>query len=832
MDRIKQNGNGFLSESTFDAKRFCSPDPAYSPIYTWMWNCRITKEETDRRLQEMQRSGITRFYILPMPKSFRPTSFPTPLEPEYLTKEYFESYRYAIERAKALGMQAWLYDEGGWPSGGACGQMMLDDPSLVQERIVAEEKPLKKGEVYKTSEGVEIAFLGEREIDSGETLSEDGVIVEYKRVKTSFPHVASADYPDVTKAGATELFLKLTHEKYRDTLGDLPKAGVTALFTDEPTAPRPFPYTDEIKESFLAHFGEPIERFLPLLLGREKATEKTAKIKIAFYDMLSELFCERVLDREREWAHEAGLALVGHLDKDDEVNGSVTGGNFGLLRALRRFDVPGVDAIRRQIFPPKGKRGLYGENKFFPRYASSAAAQSGGRHALTESFAVYGAGVSYDEMRYALNFQAMRGINLFNLMVVPYGEKGYAQAGLLPHFTPELYPDLKVFNDYISRLSYLFSLGERVANVALYYPVEDGIAEGESVLTDYENAGKRLEERGIPFDVVDEEFLLAADLIALNEGRFTLGKANYETIVLPCCKYLSDRVIERLRAFVAAGGKVIATQKSLAEALGATYDPDLARILSPRPVDDADISYAESVTSTGKILFLMNEEGEKKTISLAAGERIPYLLRPENGEIVTPALTEGKITLELVSGELVALLLTDEKFDCKNTFCAKGSFPLSDWCYRPVEKLVIGESTMRLPLEEKEAPLSPESTPFAKDFSGSVLYDTTFLAPKGAKRLLLDLGDTKGAAEVTLNGVLLGVRLMPPYRYEIPATLLKNKNDLSVRITNGAAEEYLRTDAFDRYRPWQLGNYYKEESEFHHDSMGGGLSTKVIIFYE
>jgi len=795
-----------------------------------MWNDRITPEGVDRQLDEMLSLGIRRFYILPMPKSFRPTSFPTPLEPSYLSKGYFDIYRYAISRAKEKGMTAWLYDEGGWPSGSACGQVMLEDPSLVQETVRTVDILLPKGTPYLPSDGCEIAFLGEKEVRSGDSFPLEITITEYRRVRTSFPHVSSADIPDVTKRGATDLFLKLTHDRYQSALGDLPKAGVTALFTDEPTAPRPFPYTEEVKVAFQTRFGERIEPYLPLLMGKVKPNEKTAKIKIEFFRMMSDLFCERVLKKEREWAHQAGVLFLGHLDKDDEANGSMTGGSFGLLPALRCFDIPGVDAIRRQIFPPKGRKGLYGENKFFLRLASSAAAQSGGRHALTESFAVYGGGLSYDEMRFVLNFQAMRGINLFNMMIFPYGREGYLQAGLLPHFTADLYPDLKIFNEYLSRLSYLFSLGERVADTALYDPIEDGITEGADSLTAYEDTGRALEKRGILFDVIDDDFLLGADPDLLRRGVFAMGKAAYRTVILPDCKHLSDRGVEALHAFLSHGGNVLTTSKSLADKLGATYCPDVDSIPSPRPVDDGDISYAESVTSEGRLRFLMNESGKRKRLTLPVEGSAPYLIRPTEGEVFTLEPSDDKIILDIESGEILALLYSDRTIESTRIFTPSEKAPLGKWRCRAIERLVIGETTRRLPLSEKEKPLDRD--PFAPDFSGSVLYQTTFSLPTGCKRAALDLGEVACVAEVTVNGVSLGKKVMSPYRFDIPLSLLKKENTLCVTVTNTPAREYLHTDAFDSFRPWQLGNYFKEEQSFHAESLESGLLGEVSILYE
>ena len=56
------------------------------------------------------------------------------------------------------------------------------------------------------------------------------------------------------------------------------------------------------------------------------------------------------------------------------------------------MDVPGVDAIWRQLFP--GRPANY-----FPRYAASAAHQNGGRFALSESFGIFGDSLSPSERK-------------------------------------------------------------------------------------------------------------------------------------------------------------------------------------------------------------------------------------------------------------------------------------------------------------------------------------------------------------------------------------------------------------------------------------------------
>ena len=114
------------------------------------------------------------------------------------------------------------------------------------------------------------------------------------------------------------------------------------------------------------------------------------------------------------------------------------GYNFNLMRALRCFDIPGIDVIWRQIYPEnkeKIKNDMNAYNGFFPRYASSAATQNGAKLAMSESFGVAGPGVTYDLMRFTVGYQAVRGINIFNLFNFSLGRKDAFLAQELPIYT-------------------------------------------------------------------------------------------------------------------------------------------------------------------------------------------------------------------------------------------------------------------------------------------------------------------------------------------------------------------------------------------------------------
>jgi hypothetical protein len=83
----------------------------------------------------------------------------------------------------------------------------------------------------------------------------------------------------------------------------------------------------------------------------------------------------------------------------------------------------------------------------------------------------------------------------------------------------------------------------------------------------------------------------------------------------------------------------------------------------------------------------------------------------------------------------------------------------------------------------------------ASYFSGTARYSLTFDLPKGfnpTQKLTLDLGDVREVADVTLNGKKIGTAWSLPFRLDIPANTLKNKqNRIAIEVTNLSAN-YMR----------------------------------------
>jgi hypothetical protein len=75
-----------------------------------------------------------------------------------------------------------------------------------------------------------------------------------------------------------------------------------------------------------------------------------------------------------------------------------------------------------------------------------------------------------------------------------------------------------------------------------------------------------------------------------------------------------------------------------------------------------------------------------------------------------------------------------------------------------------------------------------KYFSGTGTYTKTIDAPaawlKTGTHVLIDLGDVKNLAEVTVNGKPLGIVWHAPYRIDLTGVLKPGANELTIKVTN------------------------------------------------
>ena len=80
----------------------------------WSWNDVLEEDKLVDQIYKMKEHGYGGFFMHAR----------SGLKTEYLSDKWFSCIRACCETAKKLGMEAWAYDENGWPSGFVGGKLL------------------------------------------------------------------------------------------------------------------------------------------------------------------------------------------------------------------------------------------------------------------------------------------------------------------------------------------------------------------------------------------------------------------------------------------------------------------------------------------------------------------------------------------------------------------------------------------------------------------------------------------------------------------------------------------------------------------------------------
>ena len=837
----------------FNARDFQRPDPVLWPGYFWLWNAPLDSDRLRAQLQDMAAHDARSVCLLPMPHAFRPDSTNNSLAPDYLTPGYLEQVHEAVGEAARLGMTWWLYDEGGWPSGQALGKVVeghleLTRRAITRERIAASQ-PL-------TVPADALALVVEetppkllRPGDEWSPVTSDQTAYLYR--------VGAGGAVDLLNPDATARFLELTHARYASVLSQHFGKTVRFTFTDEPAAgmpqaPRSIPWFPGIEQMYEALCGRSFLADLPWFFI-EPGTGipvVAARARVALYDVITRRFADAYFGRLKNWGRRHGLASGGHLGGEDETFGAVKYGFGHLLRQLRQFDVPGVDLIWRQLFP-----GREGQSNF-PVAASSAAHQNGTRFAFSESFCVYGNGLTPAQMKWLTDYQYIRGINLLVLGCYPLSTRDHHMTGERPHFGPvnPLWDHLTGYHAYVARLGYTLSVGRPLISTALYYPARDmwawGLAAKDAVES-YEAAARELLARQCPFDLIDDDMLSQG---VVKRHELAVGAMRYDTIVLGSVKWMHPQARHRLEEFAGAGGQVLCVDhgpgcdgtplEGSASWCRAGTAPELVQYAAPLITltpPCRDVRVAGRQLKAQELIVVFNEGQRQYQGAIgAAGTAVSEL------DVMTGAITRGtvekqRIALELGPGETKAYLFsrTRPRF-ARQGLVTQERIAIDLAAIRAVSgrQVVVGEHDFEVRSHTFESVPLVESavwkTWLGEDYSGEVDYQFVVNVPEawGTSPMELQTGSIEYAATVYVNGNKAGYLLWAPWRVVLPRCG-PGPHTITIRVANTLANE-LTSDRVSQAWAQKKGPgwpspYHKRALEFERDSRGGGLSGPVQL---
>jgi hypothetical protein len=463
-------------------------------------------------------------------------------------------------------------------------------------------------------------------------------------------------------------------------------------------------------------------------------------------------------------------------------------------------EVPGIDNLN-QLVPEAVHRpdGTWNINNNFPKLASSAAHLFGKPKVWAEE----GGGVGIDG-KYQLDFQLVRGVTALQLRVPVLRGGGDPSTPATATFAPP--PQAAMVAWYANRGGYLMAIGRPAAQVGLYHP-------GNSIWMDDQEAdrsttklGWQMLEHQIDWDYFDEQSL--SSVAAIENGGFkNLSGQVYKAIIFPSTTVITRTGLERLQAFVKAGGKAIFIGKTPGLIVDKTFlrakdVPDLsfatliepsgditARVLAALPKPDVKLdaefprlTYTHRSWRDAEMYFFFNESnqaesrvatiagsGQAQAWDLATGEIHPLSAATADGDSVRFPLVLGPYEAKVVVvGPLPTGAGAPEPASAAGTMLAE----------------LGGDWTLELNGKQMTTPLKSWEDLGTQSFAGPATYRQQFTiaaAPAG-KRVFLEIAAVNDYARVTLNGRELEAHGWQPYRWEVTDLVKAGSNELAVEV--------------------------------------------------
>ena len=649
----KKNGTEKLNLELFE-----KPTAEYRATPFWAWNCELEQKELEWQLEVFKKMGLGGAHMHVR------TGMATP----YLSDEHMNLIKACVEKAKKEEMLAWLYDEDRWPSGPAGGIVTKEKKYRARYLLFtpypygseeAEMKPTRNsGSVVpgRTEVGRLIACY-DVELDENGYLVNSRVIGEeeeavhnkwyaYLEEMGEISWWNGQTYVNTLDKAAMDRFIEVTYETYNQHVADEFDKTIPAIFTDEPQFPHKstlkyatekkdvtIAWTDDLPETFAQMYdGEDLVAGVPELIW-EKADKTPSVIRYHYHDHVCERFTRSFADNCGSWCKEHGIALTGHVMEEPTLK-SQTAALGEAMRSYRSFGIPGIDMLCARFEYTTAKQ------------TQSAVHQYGREAMLSELYGVTGWDFDFRGHKLHGDWQAALGVTVRvpHLSWVSMGGEAKRDYPASIHYQSPWWEKYSLVEDHFARLNTALTRGKPLVKVGMIHPIESywlhfGPAEQTAIARDnldqnFQNITEWMLFGGVDFDYISESLL--PDLCKEASAPLQVGAMDYDVILVPGCETLRSSTLERLEAFVNAGGKLIFAGNipTLENAVASERAAKLAEQsvcvqFSKGAVLDAveDVRLVELRNETGamttSLLHQIRQDGEGRWLFIAPGKE-PY----------------------------------------------------------------------------------------------------------------------------------------------------------------------------------------------------------------
>ncbi|RLP75311.1 hypothetical protein D9V32_10505 [Mycetocola tolaasinivorans] len=635
---------------------------------------------------------------------------------------------------------------------------------------------------------------------------------------------------------AVDRFIEAGYEPFREAVGDHFGSTVRYVFFDQPHAVY-YDWTQRsggIGSSVPVHtdtldlarsLGADTHDALIWAVFTETSDPAALALRARFWQFYAELTMEGFLGKLRDWSHRHSLLQSGH-EVLTHIGTFTPGTEFGEwdLRANFGLDHFGVDAYR-DLTAVDAQDGVA---QLSPRLGDSIARATGRTGTIVEQYFLTPPeggtpwsghwGLTLDELRSTTVRHHLAGMRqmVFHGFYQTHGHGNDHESMANPRFD---FPPGINFEPWFAgfhaayaaesaRLSEFLEPLSDDPSVLLFWPLRTIWTHGQSGehFAQFGAWASALDAAGIPWRVVDERSL--ADIAA---GSVPTARA----LVLPGVRTLAGAAsITALEGIANSGIRVIRTGPGLTTLQdgGAVRALPGARLTS---VPESAVLAAElGVSARGDAVFLpstdaaglrvrtgIDAEGRTRVALFNDGtERISGTLTGTNiaeWDAATGAalpLAEARLSLE--PGELRLFVWAGSGGTSAEPAAAVFNESAASAQAAAAPTLILAEGwTLTLPEDTGTGtPIDVAAgwQSILPEYSGAATYRATFeLAEVPPADATLVLPEVSGSASLSINGTHLGERGWRPYRFAVPATLLRaGSNTIEITVWGSAANEF------------------------------------------
>ncbi|MCS7460776.1 glycosyl hydrolase [Paenibacillus doosanensis] len=585
----------------FDMQQFKNPSADYRIHPFWFWNGDMEDDEIRRQIDEMADKGLGGAFVCARQG----------LNIPYLSDVWFRKVKVAVEAAQARGLYIWLYDEYPYPSGIAGGEVTLEHPEAKHYTLAHHAQRAEGGErlsvelpwariLYAKAipvlpsgrklwdEAVDIRssignfqtepifqkagltaynqkrFFTYRTVQKLEWTAPEGqwevLIVQEKEIE-DFKYYGTFVDPCNREAMAT--FIRLTHDRYAQHLGEYFGGTIKGMFTDEIGLLGSIPWSPQLAAFFKQQNGYDLCDHLHALLYAD--ADNAAQVRYDYYQSVHLLLLGAYHKQVHDWCERHGLDYITEVPSvrmTTQLYSHIPGGDSAHEKLGRSLD---------WILDQNA-----GNFRSDPKMVSSIARQLNRERNLIECFHSVGWSMTLQDAKWMIDRMAAMGTNLFNFHAFFYTLDGLTKHDAPPsQFLQNPYwRHFRQLGDYTGRISYVMSSGEADISVAVLQPTTSLWTQMGNPFHGFQYGGKNPEEQqkledlkrwwsgvcseltksGRDFDHLDPELLAEADAAG---GKLSLGKASYSVLIMPPMTNLESAAWRKIQLFAEQGGIVI-----------------------------------------------------------------------------------------------------------------------------------------------------------------------------------------------------------------------------------------------------------------------------------